>query len=604
MKSVSPLKYFLLLLLALGLASGPAAVAAVADEAMEPKQEAPAAPPAPDATVTAPEQPAPSAEPAVETSPPKPADEDEDEDDNMRELVPAEGSEAVKKPAEVSEKPEKKRHHRSHRSGGRERISVWSDSTLAEGESAQLVVSILGSSTSAGQVREGVVSVLGSSRVTGGTVGEEVVSVLGNTYINGEIRGDVVGVLGDVELGPEAVVHGDVICVGGQFMRAEGAVLRGELQNIAIAGKHFDFTGLTVWFTECLLQGRLLAFDARIMWAWTIALVALGFYALIALIAPTGVNKCVETFEQRPGYSLLTALLTLLLTPVAYILLALLITLVIGIVLIPVFSLGLFFASIFGKIVMLAWLGRRFTKLLGDGPLAHPVFGVLIGGAVMLGLYTIPIAGFIVYKLLGILGLGVVVYTLILMAKANRPPKPVKPVAPPPAAAAAAPLGAVAGVAATETSGMEPPPVAPLHSAAPPVISAATLPRAGFWIRVAACLLDAILVGIAFGMLEGMLGWLVKFGGFPLWFVVYNVVMWATKGTTIGGIICGLKVVRTDDRPLDWSVAIVRALSAFLSLAVAGVGFIWVAFDDEKQSWHDKIAGTTIVKVPKGTALL
>jgi len=48
----------------------------------------------------------------------------------------------------------------------------------------------------------------------------------------------------------------------------------------------------------------------------------------------------------------------------------------------------------------------------------------------------------------------------------------------------------------------------------------------------------------------------------------------------------------------------VRALGGFLSLFVAGIGFIWVAFDDEKQSWHDKIAGTTIVKVPKGTALL
>ena len=54
----------------------------------------------------------------------------------------------------------------------------------------------------------------------------------------------------------------------------------------------------------------------------------------------------------------------------------------------------------------------------------------------------------------------------------------------------------------------------------------------------------------------------------------------------------------------DWSVAVVRALGGFLSLAVAGLGFIWVAFDDEKQSWHDKIAGTTIVRVPKGTALL
>jgi uncharacterized RDD family membrane protein YckC len=111
-----------------------------------------------------------------------------------------------------------------------------------------------------------------------------------------------------------------------------------------------------------------------------------------------------------------------------------------------------------------------------------------------------------------------------------------------------------------------------------------------------------IIMGMAFGMIHSI--WRGLGGVPPFWYAAYCVVMWATKGTTIGGIVCGLKVVRLDDRPVDWSVAIVRALSGFLSLAVAGLGFIWVAFDDEKQSWHDKIAGTTIVRVPKGTALL
>ena len=80
--------------------------------------------------------------------------------------------------------------------------------------------------------------------------------------------------------------------------------------------------------------------------------------------------------------------------------------------------------------------------------------------------------------------------------------------------------------------------------------------------------------------------------------------MWALKGTTIGGVVCGLKIVRLDDREVDWKVALVRCLGSFLSLVVAGLGFIWVAFDDESQSWHDKIAGTTIVRVPKGTPLI
>lgn len=478
-------------------------------------------------------------------------------------------------------------HHRRHRHRANERFSFGGDSKLGAGETAAAVISVLGSSTSYGQVHEGVVSVLGSSRVEGGTVGREVVSVLGNTYINGEVRGEVVAVLGNVELGPQAIVHGEIVCIGGQVIRAEGSVHTGNVQNIAIAGRHFDFTPFTTWFHECLLYGRPLAFHRGLWPFWIAALALLGFYAFVALIAPGGVNKCIETFEARPGSSLLAALLTLLLTPVAYILLAVTIVLAIGIVLIPALSLGLFFAALFGKIVMLAWLGRRFTKLLGDGPLGHPFFGVLIGGVVVLGLYTIPIVGFVVYKLLGIVGLGIVVFTLINQFKASRPVRPapvppVPPVPPPPV-----------------------PPVAPLVSAAPPVISAATLPRAGFWIRVGATVIDTILVGIVFGLLEGVMGWFLRFAGsFPLWFTVYHIAMWATKGTTVGGIICGLKVVRVDDRPLDWSVAVVRALGAFLSFAVAGLGFIWVAFDDERQSWHDKIAGTTIVKVPRGTALL
>ena len=76
------------------------------------------------------------------------------------------------------------------------------------------------------------------------------------------------------------------------------------------------------------------------------------------------------------------------------------------------------------------------------------------------------------------------------------------------------------------------------------------------------------------------------------------------KGTTIGGVICGLKVVRLDERPVDWGTAIVRTLGCFLSLAVVGLGFIWVAIDDERQSWHDKIAGTTVVRVPPGASLV
>jgi uncharacterized RDD family membrane protein YckC len=85
---------------------------------------------------------------------------------------------------------------------------------------------------------------------------------------------------------------------------------------------------------------------------------------------------------------------------------------------------------------------------------------------------------------------------------------------------------------------------------------------------------------------------------------IYGAVMWKMRGSTVGGIVFDLQVLRLDDRPVDWETAIVRALGCFLSLAVIGLGFLWIAFDAGKQAWHDKIAGTVVVRVRKGVPLV
>ena len=347
---------------------------------------------------------------------------------------------------------------------------------------------------------------------------------------------------------------------------------------------------------------------------------------------------------------------------------------VVGALLVPFIGAGLFFAGLFGKAAMLTWIGRRFTKFFGDGPLGHPAFAVLIGGIIVLLIYTVPVVGFLSYKLLSWLGLGVVVYTIALSMKREKPGAPrgsgqVQPVsgayvpvpypsyatAGTPATAVVPPVvasGVVAApmmsagfsepaVAASVPPGMaeaspptmpEPPPFTPPTPAAftpppgaavppvppmpspfapmPPPYGPAALvwPRAGFFIRLGALALDGVLVGMIFGLVTGLLPRFLRFHNGPGWLLlalaVYGAIMWKHKGTTIGGIICGLKVVRVDNRELDWGTAIVRALSCFLSLAVAGLGFIWVAIDDEKQSWHDKIAGTAVVVVPRGVSLI
>ena len=133
-------------------------------------------------------------------------------------------------------------------------------------------------------------------------------------------------------------------------------------------------------------------------------------------------------------------------------------------------------------------------------------------------------------------------------------------------------------------------------------------PRAGFFHRLGALALDGVLIGLIMAFVSGMLPRVLQFhngpGGWLVALAIYGAIMWKLKGTTIGGIVFGLQIVRVDGRPIDWSTAIVRALSCFLSLVVAGLGFIWIAFDDERQAWHDKIAGTVVVRTAKGRSLV
>ena len=587
-------------------------------------QETPPAPPAEPAKPAAAEVAAPTpAEPAVAPAEAEPAQEEVKaaaDEEPMRELAPAD-------PA--PEKPAKKKRARS----GQGEAPPFGDHLVPAGQKWAEAVSIMGSTTVEGEVADVAVSVMGNTTVgPKGSVGDAAVSVMGTTTVNGHVRGEVVAVLGDVVLGPDAVVDGEIVCVLGKVVRDSSSVVHGGVQQIGPFGPAVGFDWLHAYVYKCVFLGRPLAFGANLGWAWGIAGIFLVFYVLLALIFPRGIDRCVEALEQKPGNSILAALLTALLAPVAIVLLA---VTGFGLVLIPFVVAGLFFCTLFGKAAVFAWFGRRVTNLLGEGPWSHAAFAVLLGGLMVTVLYTIPVLGILLWKLFGILGLGMVVYVLINSMKREKPAAPVAvPMGAAAAAASASAAPAASGMATSafaapvafapaQSAGfgdasipaatvppIEPPLASPVAGSpfttpvgGPPTLSAMTLPRAGFWIRVAAAFLDFMLIGI--GLV--ILGNIVNFDGPGLMFfglAAYSATMWKLKGTTVGGVICGLKVVRLDDRPIDWGVAIVRALSAFLSFFVVFLGFIWVAFDDEKQSWHDKIAGTTIVRMPKGTPLI
>jgi uncharacterized RDD family membrane protein YckC len=67
-------------------------------------------------------------------------------------------------------------------------------------------------------------------------------------------------------------------------------------------------------------------------------------------------------------------------------------------------------------------------------------------------------------------------------------------------------------------------------------------------------------------------------------------------------MICQLRVVRLDGKRLEFPESLVRGLTGIFSLVVAGLGFLWMLWDVEGQTWHDRVAGTTVVKVPRTVA--
>jgi len=119
--------------------------------------------------------------------------------------------------------------------------------------------------------------------------------------------------------------------------------------------------------------------------------------------------------------------------------------------------------------------------------------------------------------------------------------------------------------------------------------------KAGFWVRFAAAFIDGLIL-MAVGFL---LGGLLKNNQFlsTLIGASYSIYFWVKQdGMTLGKKVMKIKVVRVDGKPIDWMTAGLRYVGYFASAIPLFAGFIWVAFDKDSQGFHDKIAGTYVVK--------
>ena len=459
----------------------------------------------------------------------------------------------------------------------------------------------------------------------------DAIVVFGDATIAGRVTGDVHVYFGNARIMSTAIIDGDLVSVGGTVTVQPGATARRDLVVIggpleapaefAVGGEQVvigagilggSLNAVAPYLSRGLVWGRLIVPDFP--WVWGIVSLFFLLYAALNLIFDRPVRACAGTLRSRPLTAFGAGLLVLLLIGPICVLLA---VSIIGIAVVPFVICAAIAGAVIGKVAVARWIGMTAVEEDPESTRAHGARSFVIGFAVLTIAYIIPVVGIITWGITGVLGLGSAALAFMAAYRRENPAKaaPVMvppPVAPPPPPAYSQPGPAAPSVAFDGSASAIPTAPPPFEAAAAPAGGAyappyaagyaapayaasgllVAQPRALFRDRLAAFLLDVVIVGVP----------VLLFDGGPTFFpllLIYMIGFWTWKQTTPGGALNQIRLVRTDGTALSFADALVRALAGIFSLAIFAIGALWILRDPERQAWHDKIAGTYVVKVPR-----
>lgn len=441
---------------------------------------------------------------------------------------------------------------------------------LRAGERADDVAVIFGSATIDGTVEGDVFVLLGSL-------------TLGSTSV---VEGDAVVVAGSAKVLPGAVANGDFVVVGGELDAPANFSPRRDLAVVGGGGGAEFFAPVMTWLSSGLLLGRPLV--PELLWAWIFVAVFALLYLGTNWVFERPVRDVATALGSKPLTCFLVGgLVVLLIGPVSLLLVAS----VVGLPAVPLLWLALLLAAILGKVGVTRWIGGRVVPEQFPGDRVQAARSVAIGLAILSLAYMVPVLGITAWTVLGVLALGAATTTAAQSLRRENP-RPTVPARAAVVTAAQAGGGEASEVAAPEADGDHQPEGEAGRGEEPTLEpgTAADLPLASFPARIGAVALDFIpfvIIGQALNV--GVLLTL-------LMFLVYNTAMWAWRGTTVGGMICRVRLVRTDGRALAPQDGVVRGVASVVSIAFLGLGWIWAAWDEKRQSWHDRAAGTYVVR--------
>ncbi|MDF3059184.1 MAG: transporter [Rariglobus sp.] len=82
-----------------------------------------------------------------------------------------------------------------------------------------------------------------------------------------------------------------------------------------------------------------------------------------------------------------------------------------------------------------------------------------------------------------------------------------------------------------------------------------------------------------------------------VWAVLYDLIFIPRFAATPGKLLFGLRLVSTNNKPLGFGRIVARSLARVLSgFPTFFIGFLIVAFEDQKRGLHDFLCGTRVVK--------
>ena len=132
---------------------------------------------------------------------------------------------------------------------------------------------------------------------------------------------------------------------------------------------------------------------------------------------------------------------------------------------------------------------------------------------------------------------------------------------------------------------------------------------AGLFRRLAAILYDSLLI-IAMWLITTLLlvafindgaalqGPLFQFGLYFEACLFYSY-FWRLRGQTLGMQVWKIKLISPSLQTLSWQECFARLFFALVSVSMLGLGFIWMLFDPDRLTWHDRASGTRVVLLRK-----